>query len=34
MFLAKYGRFFDRLAPAMILLMGSSLAAAFTVVAL
>jgi len=34
MSLAKFGRVFDRLAPALILLMGSSIAAAFAVVAI
>jgi len=34
MSLATLGRFFDRLAPALILFMGTSLATAFAVVAL
>jgi len=32
MSLASFERFFDRLAPALILVMGSSLAAAFAIV--
>jgi len=34
MSLAKFERFFDRLAPALILFLGSSIAAAFAVVAI
>ncbi len=33
MSLSKFERFFDRIAPAMILVMGASVAAAFAVVA-